>query len=81
VAVALRVADPRDPAGDAAREAIAAIRAFLVRIAQRRTLAAQGLGAAMHATIARDAVEDAAIDNSPRVPTESEVLEILAVVA
>ncbi|MDQ3127729.1 MAG: iron-containing alcohol dehydrogenase [Chloroflexota bacterium] len=77
VAVALGLADPRDPADDAARVAIDGIEALLRRVGQRRTLAAQGLGPETHDTIAQDAIEDAAINNSPRLPNKSEVLRIL----
>jgi alcohol dehydrogenase len=81
VAVALGVADPRDPVDQAARAGIDAIEALLRGLGQRRTLAAQGLGAETHDTIAQDAIDDAAINNSPRVPTKAEILGILAAVA
>ncbi len=81
VAVALGVAGPRDEECAAARAGIEAIQALLQRVGQRRTLAAQGLGPETHDTIAQDAIEDAAIDNSPRLPLKSEVLGILAAVA
>ena len=80
-AVALGAADPRDPIDDAARAGIDAVARFLERVGQRRTLQAQGLGPETHDTIAQDAVEDAAINNSPRVPSKAEVLEVLAAVA
>jgi alcohol dehydrogenase len=78
VAVALGVAGPRDDAPAAARAAIDAIRDLLVRLGQRRGLAAQGLGPDSHDTIARDAIHDDAIDHSPRRPSHGEILEILA---
>jgi len=78
VAVALGVADPRDSEADAARAAIVAIESLLARVGQRRSLRAQGLGPDTHDTIAQDAVDDAAINNSPRRPRKQEVLEILA---
>jgi alcohol dehydrogenase len=78
VAVALGVADPRDDAAIAARAGIDAVASLLERVGQRRTLAAQGLGPETHATIAQDAVDDAAINNSPRRPSMDEALEILA---
>ena len=78
VAVALGAADPRDDAAVAARAGIDAVASLLERIGQRRTLAAQGLGPETHATIAQDAIDDAAITNSPRLPSLDEVLEILA---
>jgi len=81
VAVALGLADPRDPEATSARVAIDGIDALLRRVGQRRTLLAQGLGPETHDTIAQDSVEDAAISNSPRLPTKPEILEILGAVA
>ncbi|HET9613987.1 MAG TPA: iron-containing alcohol dehydrogenase [Candidatus Limnocylindrales bacterium] len=81
VAVALGVAGPRDDEAVAARAGIDAVRELLASVGQRRTLTAQGLGADMHETIAQDAVDDAAINNSPRLPTKSDVLTILAQVS
>jgi alcohol dehydrogenase len=81
VAVALGVAGPRDDESSAARAGIDAIEDLLRRVGQRRTLAAQGLGLETHDTIAQDSIEDAAIDNSPRLPSKVEILEILAAVA
>ena len=81
VAVALGLADPRDPADAAARVAIEGIEAFLRSVGQRRTLAEQGLGPETHETIAQDSVDDAAINNSPRLPSKPEILAILAAVA
>jgi alcohol dehydrogenase class IV len=77
VGVALGVADPRDPEPDAARAGIAAIDRLLRQLGQRRTLADQGLGPETHETIAQDAIDDAAINNSPRRPTKDQVLGIL----
>jgi alcohol dehydrogenase len=81
VAVALGVAGPRDDAAGAARAGIDAVEDLLGRIGQRRTLAALGLGPETHDTIAQDAIEDAAISNSPRVPSKAEIEGILAAVA
>ena len=78
VAVALGLADPRHPEADAARVAIDGIDALLRRVGQRRTLAAQGLGPDTHDQIARDAIEDAAINKSPRLPSAEEIRGILA---
>jgi alcohol dehydrogenase len=80
VAVALGLADPRDPEADAARVAIDGIDALLRRLGLRRTLLAQGLGPETHDTIAQDAIDDAAINNSPRLPTKDEIRGILAAV-
>jgi alcohol dehydrogenase len=81
VAIAMGLAGPADPDDAAARVAIDGIDALLRRVGQRRTLTEQGLGRETHDTIAQDSVEDAAIDNSPRRPSKSEILEILASVA
>jgi alcohol dehydrogenase len=80
VAFALGVAAPGAPPADAARAAIQAIDELLRRVGQRQTLAAQGLGPETHDTIAQDSIEDAAINNSPRLPSKPEILEILAAV-
>jgi alcohol dehydrogenase len=81
VAVALGVADPRDPQRDAARAGIDAVRRLLERVGQRRTLASLGVGPDIHDTIVRDAIDDAAIANSPRLPSAEEIAGILAAVA
>ena len=78
VAVALRISSPRDQEPLAASAAIAGIAELLTRVGQRRSLAAQGLGSETHETIAQDAVDDAAINNSPRLPSKPEILAILA---
>lgn len=77
-AVAMGVASPTDPAAAAARAGISGIAGLLARVGQRRSLGAQGLGPDSFDTIAQDAIDDAAIDNSPRLPSKSEILVILA---
>jgi len=81
VAVALGVAGPQDDEAAAARAGIDAVEDLLSRVGQRRTLGAQGLGPETHDTIAQDSIEDAAISNSPRVPSKAEIEGILAAVA
>ena len=81
IAVALGAAGPRDEEGEAARAGIEAVEQLLARVGQRRTLRAQGLGPETHATIAQDAVDDTAINNSPRLPSKDDVLAVLASVA
>jgi alcohol dehydrogenase len=81
VAAALGLADPREPHADAAPAAISGIDALLRRVGQRRPLADLGLGPETHDTIAEDAIEDPAINNSPRLPSKPEILAILAAVA
>jgi alcohol dehydrogenase len=78
VAVALGLADPRDRVEEAARAAITGIRALLRRVGQRRSLSDLGLAPDTHETLAQDAVDDAAINNSPRLPARDEILQILA---
>ncbi|MBA2381168.1 MAG: iron-containing alcohol dehydrogenase [Chloroflexi bacterium] len=78
IAVALGVADPRDREEAAARAGIDAVRSLLERVGQRGTLTSQGLGPDTHETIARDAIEDAAINNSPLLPDQPAVLRILS---
>ena len=77
VAVAMGAASPADEWPDAARAGIAALDAFLRRVGQRPTLAALGVGPELVPVIARDAVEDAAIANSPRLADVAQVEAIL----
>jgi alcohol dehydrogenase len=81
VAVALAAADPRDPEDQAARAGIDAVTRLLEAVGQRRTLGRQGLGRETFDTIAQDAVEDGAINNSPRIPSKDEIVGILTAVA
>jgi alcohol dehydrogenase len=78
VAVALGAAGSRDDEAVAARAGIDAVRDLLASVGQRRTLGALGLEGQVLATIAQDAVDDAAINNSPRLPSKAEVEKILA---
>ena len=80
VGIALGIADPRAPHDASAQAAVAAISDLLDRLGQRRTLHAHGLGPETHETIAQDAIDDAAIRNSPRLPSKDDVLRILAAV-
>ncbi len=80
VAVALGAAGPRDDEAAAARAGIDAVESLLERVGQRRRLAALGIGPEAHDTIAEDALADAAINNSPRIPSRDETLGILAAV-
>ncbi len=80
VAVALSVASPLDPPPDAARAAIDGLDVFLRRVGQRRTLRALGIRPEVEPSIVSDALEDAAIANSPRLPSATEVEGILAAV-
>jgi alcohol dehydrogenase len=80
IAIALAVASPLDPPADAARAAISGLDAFLRRVGQRRTLRELGIGPELEPSIVTDAIEDAAIANSPRLPSAAEVEGILAAV-
>ncbi len=81
VAVAMGVASPADEWPEAARAGIAGLDAFLRRVGQRPTLAELGVGEAMFAVIARDAVDDPAIANSPRLAEVAQIEAILRSVA
>jgi len=81
VAVALGVAGPADPPAEAARAGIDGLDALLRRVGQRRTLRELGLGPDLEAVVVADAVDDAAIDNSPRIPSGDEIAAILATVS
>ena len=65
VAVALGAASPRDDEAVAARAGIDAVRALLECVGQRRTLRELGIPEDVEHVIVRDAIDDAAIDNSP----------------
>jgi alcohol dehydrogenase len=80
VAIALSVASPLDPPAEAARAAIGGLDAFLRRVGQRRTLRDLEIGPEVEPAIVTDAIEDAAIANSPRLPSAEEVAGILAAV-
>ena len=81
VGVALGVAAPSDRPATAARAAIAGILALLRTVDQRRTLRELGLDAAMIPVIVRDALDDPAINNTPRMPSTDEATAILSAVA
>ena len=78
VAVALSVASPRDQPAEAASAAIAGVEALLDRVDQRQTLLQLGVAQELEASIVADALDDAAIKNSPRLPSADEVARILA---
>jgi alcohol dehydrogenase len=80
VAVALGAASPRDDEAGAARAGIEAVRDLLQRVGQRRTLRELGIAEDVEPIIVGDAIDDAAIDNSPRLPTAETIAGILAAV-
>jgi alcohol dehydrogenase len=80
VAVALAVASPTDDAATAAEAAIAAVRGLCADVGLRPTLDTLGFDEAGLDQLAEDALADAAIRNSPRLPTRVEARGILAAV-
>ena len=54
---------------------------FLRQVGQRRTLRELGLGPRAQPLVVADAVDDAAIANSPRIPSADEIAAILATVS
>jgi alcohol dehydrogenase len=80
IGIALSVAGPKDPPADAARAAIEGIDALLHRVGQRRTLRELGIAPELEASIVADAIDDAAIANSPRLPSANDVAGILVAV-
>jgi alcohol dehydrogenase len=80
-AVSIGAASPTDDWAEAARAGIAGLDAFLRRVGQRPTLAELGVGEELFGVIARDAVDDPAIANSPRLPDAGQVEAILRSVA
>jgi alcohol dehydrogenase class IV len=79
-AVALSAASPRVRPAKAAAAAITGLEAFLGRVGQRRTLLQLGIGPELEASMVTDALDDAAIKNSPRLPSAEEIGGILAAV-
>jgi alcohol dehydrogenase class IV len=78
VGEALGVASRAESHATGAVAAIGAIRAFCGRVGQRPSLRSLGLDDAMLDAAAQDAIDDAAIRNSPRLPTYEEARAILA---
>ncbi len=82
VGIALGVASTAEMEGQAAAVAVGAIEKLLRDVGQRPTLRDLGLGdEAAIDLIAQDAIDDAAIRNSPRLPTFDEAGAILRSVA
>jgi len=80
VGVALGVAGPRDPEEEAARRAVAGVEALLRAVGQRRTLEQLGFSPDQEDRIVQDALDDPAINNSPRLPDRAQAAAILAAV-
>jgi alcohol dehydrogenase len=81
VGVALRVASPTEDDATAAGAAIGAVRRLCAEVDQRPKLRALGFDDAMLDLVTEDAIADAAINNSPRLPTPAEARAILAACA
>lgn len=77
VGVALGVASGAESHATAAGAAIGAIEALLRDVGQRPTLRSLGIDESLVDTVARDAIDDAAINNSPRMATLAEAHTIL----
>ena len=75
--VALRAASPTEDPATGAIAAIGALRSFLADLGQRATLRSLGLDEALLDVVAQDAMDDPAINNSPRLPTLAEARAIL----
>jgi len=77
VGVALGIASPTEDDATAAGAAIGAIRRLRAQVGQRQTLRALGFDEALLDVVAQDAIDDAAIANSPRLPTLEQARSIL----
>jgi alcohol dehydrogenase class IV len=77
VGVALRAASATEQDATAAGAAIGELRRFLRSLGQRPTLRSLGFDDAMLDVVAQDAIDDAAIKNSPRLPSLREARAIL----
>lgn len=77
VGVALRAASPTEQDSTGAGAAIGQLRRFLASLGQRPTLRSLGFDDAMLDVVAQDAIDDAAIKNSPRLPTLEQARAIL----
>lgn len=78
VGVALRIASPTEDEATAAGVTIGAIRRLCAGVDQRPTLRSLGFDERALDVVAEDAIMDAAIRNSPRLPRPSEARAILA---
>ena len=81
VGVALGAASPTEMPATGAIAAVGALRGFLAELGLRPTLSSLDLDDAKLDTVAQDAIDDAAVNNSPRLPSFEEARAILASVA
>ncbi len=77
IGVALAAASPTETDATGAVAAIGALRTFLAELGQRPRLRALGFDEASLDVVATDAMADAAINNSPRLPTLEQARAIL----
>jgi alcohol dehydrogenase len=77
VGVALRAASATEQEATAAGAAIGQLRQFLRSLGQRPTLRSLGFDGMLLDVVAEDAIDDAAIKNSPRLPSLAEARAIL----
>jgi alcohol dehydrogenase len=77
VGVAIRAASPTEDPATGAIAAIGAMRGFLAEVGLRPTLRSLGFDEALLDVVAQDAIDDAAINNSPRLPTFDQARAIL----
>jgi alcohol dehydrogenase len=77
VGVALRAASATEQEATAAGAAIGQLRQFLRSLGQRPTLRSLGFDEALLDVVAQDAIDDAAIKNSPRLPSLAEARAII----
>lgn len=75
--VALRAASATEDPATGAIAAIGTIRRLLAGVGQRPSLRSLGFDDASLEVVAQDAIDDAAIDNSPRLPSLAEARSIL----
>jgi alcohol dehydrogenase len=78
VGIEIGVAATTEPDATAATATIGALRAFLRSVGLRPGLISLGFDDALLDVVAQDAIDDAAIDNSPRLPTVEQARAILA---
>jgi alcohol dehydrogenase len=81
VGVAIGAASPTESPATGAIAAIGAMRGFLSELGLRPTLRSLGFDEALLDVVAQDAIDDPAIDNSPRLPTLDQARAILGSVA
>jgi alcohol dehydrogenase len=77
IGVALRAASPTESSATGAVAAIGALRTFLAGVGLRPRLRTLGFDEALLDVVAQDAIDDAAINNSPRLPTLEQARAIL----